>query len=361
MGSSNWLRGLAVILVLAGVTMVLVYPGSSEAAQANPKLAEMVKKAAQEGEIVYQGPDPATGLPTDQMLRDMETITEKHFGVKIRVKIDNALSFPASTAKVLTEIKAGAPPSFDLMYQTVVSAAPLYKEKAIERFPWTEMFSHIKSDDLEYRGLAIISQTNFVLPAYNTNLVKAQDVPKSWNDILAPKWKGKLGILIYPDPWMILAQPNAWGEEKAFGYLKKLMDLNPKLGRFPEVHERVVSGETPLAWGQHRERALHAKQGSGAPVDVADQVDPSLLWINILFVPKGARHPNAAALTAAAMLTGEGQAHQQKFQATTSMFSPGTPAAKFAANRKVLNPDIDFVVEKGGQVAKRVRSIMVAK
>lgn len=359
MGTLAWLRWLGV-----GAVAVAIFLSPSrglEAGQANPKLAEIIKKAAQEGEITYQGPDPATGLPTGQMLRDMERLVEKHFGVKLRVKVDNALSFPASTAKAMTEIKAGAPPTFDLMYQTSVSAVPLYREKAIERFPWTEIFPHIKSDDLEYRGLALINQTLFVLPAYNTNFVKPQDVPKTWDEILAPKWKGKLGILIYPDPWLILSQPNTWGEEKAFAYLRRLMQLNPKLGRFPEVHERVVSGETPLAWGQHRERTLHAKETTGAPVDVANQVDPSLLWVNILFVPKGARHPNAAALMAAVMLTDEGQAHQEKFQAATSMFSSATSAAKFAAKRKVIKPDVDFVMEKGGALAKKVRSVMTGK
>lgn len=359
MGNLALLRWLGV----GAVTVAVLWSPTRglEAGQANPKLADMIKKAAQEGEVVYQGPDPATGLPTDQMLRDMEAITEKYFGVKIRVKVDNALSFPASATKALTEIKAGAPPTFDLMYQTALSGAPLYKEKVIERFPWTEIFPHIKSDDVEYGGLALINQTLFVLPAYNKNVVKTQDVPKTWDQILAPKWKGKLGILIYPDPWLLLSQPTAWGEEKAFNYLKKLMELRPKLGRFPEVHERVVSGETPLAWGQHRERTLSAKEQSGAPVEVAELADPPLLWVNILFVPKGARRPNAAALVAAAMLTNEGQDHQLKFQAASSMFSPGTPAAKFAAQRKVFRPDVNFVVEKGEQLSKKVRSFMVAK
>lgn len=350
---------LAAAFLALGVQ--LLSQGVAASGETTPKLAAMIKKAAQEAEIVYQGPDPATSLSTSDMLRDMELVTQKYFGVKIRVKVDNALGFPAATTKALTEIKSGTPPTYDLMYQTVVSGAPLYAEKAVEHFPWVELFPFIKADDLEWNGQALINQTLFAQPAYNKNLVKPQDVPKSWDDILNSKWKGKLGLLIYPDPWLVLSHPRAWGEEKTFAYLKKVMELKPKLGRFPEVHERVVSGETPLAWGQHRERTLYAKEHLGAPVENADDVSPALLWINILFVPKGARHPNAAALVGAAMLTKEGQELQLKYQAATSMYSPGTPAAKFAATRKVIKPDVDFLIEKGTGLSKKIGSILLGK
>lgn len=352
-----------VLGMVAGLTLLTIFPAGTAftAAPGKPNLAETIKKAAQEGEIVYQGPDPATSLSTADMLRDMEAVTEKHFGVKIRVKLDNALSFPASVTKVLTEIKAAAPPSFDLMYQISESGVPLYREKVIEAVPWRELFPHIMAQDLVYNGLALISHTGFVVPAYNSRAVKTQDVPKTWEDILDRKWKGRLGLLIYPGPWLVFTQSNAWGEERTLNYLKKLMELNPKLGRFPEVHERVVSGETPLAWGQHRERTLSAKEGLGAPIDVAEQVEPALVWVNILLVPKGARHPNAAALVAAAMLTKEGQDIQLRYQSTTSMFRPESPAAKYASKHKTIMPDVDFIVKRGPELAKKINAILIKR
>ncbi len=359
-GIKSLQRLFRVMMVFTAVGFLLLV-STSAAAPANPKLAAMIKKASQEGEIVYQGPDPATGLRTQDMLRDMSAVTKKHFGVDIRVKIDNALSFPASTGKTLTEIKAGAPPTFDLMYQTSVSGSPLYKFKAVEHVPWSDLFSFINAKDLEWNGLALINQTMFVLPAYNTRLVKPQDVPKSWEDLLDPKWKGKLGVLIYPDPWKFLSQPDAWGEERTFAYLKKLVKLRPKLGRFPEVHQRVVSGETPIAWGQHRERTLFHKENRGAPLDVADKVEPALLWVNVLFVPKGARHRNAAALVAAAMLTKEGQELQRKYQNATSMYRPNTPAATYVVNKKFIKPDVNFQLKEGRRLSKKVRAILVKR
>ncbi len=354
------LRWCSVMAAVTAAILLLFFGNALAAAALNAKLAEVVKKAAQEGEVVYQGPDPATGLPTADMLRDMETLTEKLFGVRIRIKIDNALSFPASVSKTLAEIKAGAPPTFDLMYQTELSGAPLYKEKAIEPIPWLDLFSYVTPKDLQWNGLGIINTNYVLLPIYNTRSVKPQDIPKAWDDLLDPKWNKKLGAPIYPDPWMILSQPDAWGEEKMFAYLKRLMQLNPKLGGYPEVNERVLSGETPIAWLSQRERTLANKE-RGAPVDVADRVEPVLLQTAVLFVPKGARHPNAAALVAAATLTKEGQEAQLKYQNLTSMFRPNTPAAEFSAKHKVVRVDVDFMLKKGVDLSKRIAAVLIKK
>lgn len=347
----------ALMALLAFVTILL---GPITGRTENPKLAEIVKKAVQEGEIVYQGPDPATGLPTGDMVREMEALTEKLYGAKIHIKVDNALSFPASTAKALTEIKAGAPPTYDLMIQTPVSGAPLYKEGLLESVPWPELFPHIRPNDLELKGSAVVHWTMFLVPEYNTELVKPKDVPKTWDDILDPSWENRLGLLIYPDAWAFLSQPNAWGKERTLDYLTKLMKLNPILGRVPEAHQRVVSGETPLAWGGMRERTLFHKQ-RGAPIDAADDVQPALLWIYSAMVPKGARHPNAAMLVAAAMLTEEGQELQLKYQNATSVFRAGTPAAQFGAKHQYLRPDVDYQLTIKDGLYKEIRTILMKR
>ena len=351
---------LSRLVGLIGNLIIFLTASWSLAQTASPKLAEVIRKAAQEAEVTYQGPDPASGLPTADMLRDMEVLTEKLFGVKIRIKIDNALSFPASVSKTLAEMKAGAPPTFDLMYQTEMSGAPLYKEKVVEPIPWLDLFSHVTPKDLEWNGLAIINTNYVLLPIYNTRSVKPQDVPRTWDDLLDLKWKGKISVPIYPDPWLILSQPNAWGEEKVFAYLKKLVQMSPKLGGYPEVNERVLSGETPIAWLSQRERTLAHKE-RGAPIDIAERVEPVLLQTTVLFVPKGARRPNAAALVAATALTKEGQEAQLKYQNLTSIFRPNTPAAKFAATHKLIRVDVDFMLKNAAELSKKITAILIKK
>ncbi len=348
---------LALFTVLSDTASVLAQQSPRKS-----KLAATIQLAAKEGEVVYQSPDPETGLPTGDFLREMSGLAEKLFGVKIEVKIDNSLNFPASTAKVLMERKSGAPPSYDLMFQNVVSGLPLYENKAFEPIPWLELLPQLTPKDLAWNGATPIVDTQFVLPIYNSRLVKPQDVPKSWDDILNPKWKGKLGVLVNYEPWAMLSQPGAWGEEKTLSYMKKLLELKPKLGRLPESHERVLSGETPLAVFGQRERTLYYRDHRSAPMGTADDAEPALVYVYILVVPKEARHRNAATVISAALLSKEGQELHRKYRNSTSMFRPGTPSAEFAKKHKVVLPDLDFIMGKNyGDLIKKISSILLQK
>jgi iron(III) transport system substrate-binding protein len=87
---------------------------------------------------------------------------------------------------------------------------------------------------------------NFVL-MYNTNLVKGDDVPKSWQDITHPKWQGK----ILADDFRAAGAGNVWFEAtlNAFGkeFHEKVAAQKPVFSRnFPDSERRVARGEYPL-------------------------------------------------------------------------------------------------------------------
>jgi iron(III) transport system substrate-binding protein len=247
------------------------------------------------------------------------------------------------------------------MFQNAVSGLPLYQNNAYEQIAWLELFPQLASKDLSYNGVAPIVMTEFLMPIYNTRLVRAQDAPGSWDDLLNPRWKGKLGVLVNYEPWALLAQPNAWGQERTLAFLKKLLELNPRIGRIPESHERVLSGETPLATFGQRERTLYYKEQRSAPMGAIESVDPALVYVYIFVVPKGARNRNAATLVAAAMMSKEGQELHQKYRNSTSMFRPGTPTAEFAKKHKVAVPDLDFIMGKDYAELTRKISAMLAQ
>jgi iron(III) transport system substrate-binding protein len=284
---------------------------------------------------------------------------KRAFGIDLTIKFDNALSFPASTAKALSEVKAGGAPSYDLMYQTSLSGVPLFADNLVEPFDWLKTFNWLTEKDLEYKGHALINNTQFILPAYNTTLVKPADIPKTWEDVVDPKWKGKLSSTIYQDSWAQMAEPQVWGEERTLEYVKKLAALEPKLGRFPEVSAMVVSGETPLTALNHTYRT-NAEKANGAPVEIA-LVEPAIVFINVTFVPKGARHPNAAALLSAWFLSEEGQALMEQGWTASSMFKPATPAAKFAEGKKLAVPTLDFQMKNTVRLQKQYEDIVIKK
>src|SRR5882672_5911642 len=61
--------------------------------------------------------------------------------------------------------------------------------------------------------------------AYNTNLVKKADLPKRYEDLLDPKWKGKLAIEADDNNWL-MAISGALGEEKAVKLFRDIVAKN---------------------------------------------------------------------------------------------------------------------------------------
>ncbi len=65
-------------------------------------------------------------------------------------------------------------------------------------------------------------------PFYNTNLVSAAEAPKSWEDLLDPKWKGRMGMTTDMRVWYMLALgEKGWGVEKTENFLQKLKQQQP--------------------------------------------------------------------------------------------------------------------------------------
>lgn len=197
------------------------------------------------------------------------------------------------------------------------------------------------------------------MPVYNTNLVKPEDVPRTWDDLLEPKWKGRLATPIYQDMWPNMAQPGVWGEARTREFLRKISLQNPVLGRFPEIEAKVISGEVPMVVVTNTYSVEHYR-AKGAPIAYA-VVEPVIVFVRVAFVPKNSRQPNAATLIAATLLTPEGQGILADGWAASSLFQPNTPAAKFAEGKKLALPNVDFEKEKGLALQKEYERIIVRR
>lgn len=343
--------------IAAALVLALSRSDVSLAATAST-LDEITKKANQEGRIVVQMSEPLRGSTADANRR-MAAGIKKGFGVDVKVTIHRAQSYPAAVAQVTSELKAGSPPSWDLMYQTDVTGAPIYQDKGIARFEWLKLFNWLTNDDLTYDGQGLVVQTRFIFPAYNTNLVKGSDAPKSWDDVVNPKWKGKIATTPYQDMWAQLSEPQQWGEERVVGFIKKLAALEPKLGGIPTLQRMLVSGEVAVS-AVYASNYLEADREAGAPV-AAVSVQPEIVFVDVVFVPKGASHSNAAALMAAWLLSAEGQRFLEEFYRGSSLYKPGTSAAKHAAGRKVAIPNLEWQLKNTMRLQQQYEKILVKR
>ena len=146
---------------------------------------------------------------------------------------------------------------------------------------------------------------NSYVLGWNTKLVKREDMPKTYDALLNPKWKGGQISLDTEAYGMVEGLKRAWGQEKAIAYLKKLAALDPVLKRGnTERVQLVVAGEYPLiiAYNQTIQRLT----SRGAPIDWLP-LEPAVTQVNPVMIGSKAPHPNAARVYLDWLLSKEGQ------------------------------------------------------
>ncbi len=183
-----------------------------------------------------------------------------------------------------------------------------YKPRNIEAYP-AEM--HGRDYAWSVFGLTL---TSF---AWNTDKVKPADAPKTWNDILNPKWRGKIAMQdVLGDGgsaiWFVTMLDIMRDEPKWHAYMKQLGTQNVKFAPYLQAQEMVVSGEADLMVAAYP-NFVEPVKAKGAPIEWGTP-DPIIYTGLSLNIPKTAPHPNAAKLYVDFMLSEEGQDLLAKLQ-----------------------------------------------
>ena len=160
-------------------------------------------------------------------------------------------------------------------------------------------------------------------PTINTNLVKLQDEPRSYFDLLAPKWKGKV---IVEDPrsgggggftWFCAMLYNKALDED---YFRQFAKQEPIMwgGSFTEAFNMVGRGEAWLS-----PHAADTTVGflivEGAPLKILGMKEGNIATTDVITTIKGAAHPNAAKLFINWLFSKEGQTVYGKAGSQDSM------------------------------------------
>jgi len=141
---------------------------------------------------------------------------------------------------------------------------------------------------------------------YNTNLVKRNEAPKVYDDLLNPRWKGGMFLDDEAFEWLAVLLKH-FGREKGLQYMKRLaqQDLSMQRGRTGQT-QLLVAGERPIGIYLSGHTVLDLKD-KGAPIGWV-ALDPYFAQANMLMLAKRAPHPYAAALFMDWGLSEEGQA-----------------------------------------------------
>jgi iron(III) transport system substrate-binding protein len=144
-----------------------------------------------------------------------------------------------------------------------------------------------------------------MVTAYNTDQVKPQDAPQTYQDLLKPQWKGKMSMERLEYDWFATLQ-RVWGREKAIAYCKKLATQNI---RFDSGHTKiatmVAAGDIPIGINMYEYRIASLKK-KGAKIDWV-ALEPVVAILEVIAIPSNAAHPNAAKLFVDFMLSVDGQ------------------------------------------------------
>jgi len=176
---------------------------------------------------------------------------------------------------------------------------------------------------------------------YNTKQVAKADAPKSINDLLQPKWKGKMGLDQDADDWLA-ALLEYYGDEKGKQIARSLgaQNLNIRKGR-TLVSQLVAAGEFPLQIDAHHHEAV-ALRKAGAPIDyVFPEPFIPVKSVSSLVMSSQPPHPHAAALLVDFMISKKGQeiAFKQRRWPAYKDLAGGGPDD--VGNRNTLVPDAD--------------------
>jgi iron(III) transport system substrate-binding protein len=260
------------------------------------RMERIVAAAKQEGELT---------LYTTIAERDLKTIIspfEKKYGIKVTV-------WRAGTDKVLqrtVQEQRAKRYTVDAVHFGAPEMEALAREKIL-----AAVKSPVHGDLMEgsvpgHRQWASTILSVWV-QAYNTNAVKKADLPKSFQDLLDPKWKGKLGVEAKDDDWFATEVHLMGGEEKGLAYFRELVAKNgitPAKGH-TLLNEKVISGEIPFALTVYNYMPEQAKR-KGAPIDWT-VIEPAVARANAIGVTEHAPHPNAALLFYEYLLGPDGQ------------------------------------------------------
>ena len=236
--------------------------------------------------------------------KDLPPLTdlfEKKYGVKVKV-------WRAGSEKVLQRTLAEAAArrhEADAIHSSALEMETLHREKILHAVasPYsTELIAGALRPHREW----VATYLSVWVQAYSTQLVKKEDLPNTFQDLLDPKWKGKLGIEANVPEWystVVLSM----GEEKGIQFFRDLVARNGISVRTGHslLNNMVVAGEVPLALTVYNFMAEAARR-KGAAIDWF-VLEPAVARMSGIGIARHAPHPNAALLFYDFMLSTEAQ------------------------------------------------------
>ena len=288
-------------LALAGVALILgLAPADAQAPQSRPWLDPALLAAAKaEGTLtVYSSTNEQEGLP-------LFKIFEEATGIKVQYVrgSDSVL-----TSRMTIEFRANQK-SYDIVHMTTINKLPPQLLEAYEPAEAKNILPEARDPGKRWYGV----YANYNSPAYNTQKVKAADLPATYEEFVKHKeWAGQVAIDGTDNEWL-KAMFEHYGEQKATQVIKDIVTtLKPIVTDGHLAMARATgAGEYAISLNNYVNLSINVKL-AGSPIEIF-ALDPVAMFFGQVAINAKAPSPNAAKLAANFMLSQECQQFLAKF------------------------------------------------
>jgi len=299
-----------------GVLAVASYTGAD-------RTERLIGAAKREGELMLY-----SSLTQDDQLKLVADF-RRRYGITVKFWRGSQAHI---LQRVLSETRGGRF-EFDVLETNAPQIEALAREKLLQEMNSPYLEQELLPETVPAHGEWAADRLNLLVYAYNSNVVKLTDVPKSWQDLLDPKWRRRIGVESTNVEWFA-ALVKSFGEKAGLELFQRMAD-NGLAVRTGHTHSTglVIAGEIPVMLGVYSHDVDRMKARS-APIDWF-VLPPAVVLPSAVAVSRRAPHPGAAALFYDYMLT-EGQRFYADVHRVPANKNYDTPVRRLVRERRAV-------------------------
>ena len=290
-----------ILKVSTGLALGAVFASPARAQAPPPETitSQLIDAANQEARVVlYSSMDLPVG---EKLAKAFET---KYPGIAVRVERSGAERvFQRIGQEYASNIHA---------CDVVITTNPAHMlvwtaDNLLTPYRTEDMAKHFPAEVVNADGLYATVCSWLGVVGYNTNLVKREDAPKSFADLLDPKWKGKM-VKGHPSySGAILTTTFVLARDLGWPYLEKLAQQRVmQVQSAADPPKKIAIGERAVQ-ADGNDYSLVVMKAQGQPVEVVYPAEGSVLITVPSAVMQAAPNPNAARLFQNFMFSAEAQ------------------------------------------------------
>lgn len=275
--------GVAILLVAAGALT------QSHAASEN-----LLEAARREGELVYYA---SMNLAEANSL--ISAFEKRYPFIKVKL---NRIGSEKLLTRVLTEARAKK--FLADVIQTVEFSMHIFtRHNVLSRY--LPQSNTLYPKEFKEEGFWTTVYYNAYVTGYNTKLIPPAALPKSYDALLDPKWKGKLMMEGTKADWFA-GMLQILGHERGLKYMRELAKQQPSPREGHELLAQLVAAGEGLMDINIPAASVERMKERGAPIDWTALGDAPAIMVGIGLAAQ-APHPNAAKIFLDFVLSRDGQ------------------------------------------------------